>query len=92
MKVDPYLCNESKPLKLIGKRALISIDMLPFMHMLTPLTLILSTLRNPPGLIYSKKVFNHLKKTLLVRTFKKNFLKNEQMVKFLIRGYELFKN
>jgi hypothetical protein len=76
MKVDPNLFNEPKPLKLIGKRALISIDMLPFMHMLSPLALILATLRNPPGLIYPRKIFNNLKETLLVRTFKKTFLKN----------------
>lgn len=76
MKLDPHNIEEPKPLKLIGKRALISIDMLPFMHMLNPFPLILATLRNPPGLIYPKKIFNELKRTLLARTFRKSFLKN----------------
>jgi hypothetical protein len=91
MKPDSGHIYEPRPLKLIGRRALISIEMLPFMHMLTPLTLILATLRCPPGLIYPRKIFNDLKKALLEKTFKRKILKSEHKCKLLIRGYELIK-
>lgn len=76
------------PLKLLGKRVFISLDMLPFMHMLRPLGLSLATLRNPPGLMYTRRVFKHLKRRFLKSSFKKKFLKNEQKAKFLIRGFQ----
>jgi hypothetical protein len=76
MKEISELVHEPQPLKLIGRRVLISIDMLPFMNRLTPLALILATLRSPPGLIYPRKIFNHLKKALLFKTFKHKTLKH----------------
>ena len=63
-------------LKLLGRRVFISLDLVPFMHMLRPLALSLATLRNPPGMVYTRKVFKHLKRILLQRSFKNRFLKN----------------
>ena len=67
---------QSLPLKRLGQRVLIPIKLIPFMNLLSPLALALVTLKNPPGMIYSKLAFKHLKRKFLEQTFQKSYLKN----------------
>ena len=63
-------------LRLLGQRVFIRLALVPYMHLFSPLALGVITLKNPRGMLYTKKIFLYLKKQLLIRSFKNNYLKN----------------